>query len=62
MKEYEIHVSASYTTSGGSKEWNCFKEYVSADSADSAAEAKRNLKAELKADGYHNITMDAIEA
>ena len=59
MKEYEIHVCASYITSGGSKEWNCFKEYVS---ADSAAEAKRNLKAELKADGYHNITMDAIEA
>ena len=59
MKEYEIYVSASYTTSGGSKEWNCFKEYVS---ANSAAEAKRILKAELKADGYRNITMDAIEA
>ena len=59
MKEYEIHVSASYTTSGGSKEWNCFKEYVR---ANSAAEAKRILKAELKADGYRNITMDAIEA
>ena len=30
MKEYEIHVSASYTTSGGSKEWNAFTEYVNA--------------------------------
>ena len=59
MKEYEIHVSASYTTCGGSKEWNAFKEYVE---AASAAEAKRILKAQLKADGYHNITMEAIEA
>ncbi len=59
MKEYEIHVSASYTTSGGSKEWNAFTEYVN---ANSAAEAKRILRAELKAEGYHNITMDAIEA
>ena len=59
MKEYEIHVSASYTTSGGSKEWNAFTEYVT---AKSATEAKRILKAELKEDGYHNITMDAIEA
>ena len=59
MKEYEIHVAASYTTSGGSKEWNAFTEYVT---AESAADAKRILKAELKAEGYHNITMDAIEA
>ena len=59
MKEYEIHVGASYTTSGGSKEWNAFTEYLE---AASAAEAKRILKAQLKADGYHNITMKAIEA
>ena len=59
MKEYEIHVAASYITSGGSKEWNAFTEYVN---ANSAAEAKRILKAELKAEGYKNITMDAIEA
>ena len=59
MKEYEIHVSASYVTDGGSKEWNTFTEYVE---AKSAAEAKRILAAELKAEGYHNITMDAIEA
>ena len=58
MKEYEIHVCASYRTDGGSKEWNCFKEYVN---ADTAAEAKRILKAQLKEDGYHNITMAAIE-
>ena len=32
MKEYEIHVSASYTTSGGSKEWNAFTEYVNVNS------------------------------
>lgn len=56
MKEYEIFVSASYITDGGSKEWNAFKEYVK---AKNAAEAKRNLKAELKADGYKNIKMDA---
>ena len=59
MKEYEIHVSASYVTDGGSKEWNAFTKYVE---AKSAAEAKRILKAELKAEGYKNITMDAIEA
>lgn len=59
MKEYEIHVSASYVTDGGSKEWNAFTEYVE---AKSAAEAKRILKAELKAEGYKNITMDAIGA
>lgn len=59
MKEYEIHVSASYVTDGGSKEWNAFTEYVE---AKSSAEAKRILKAELKAEGYKNITMDAIGA
>ncbi len=59
MKEYEIHVSASYVTDDGSNEWNAFTEYVE---AKSAAEAKRILKAELKAEGYKNITMDAIEA
>ncbi len=59
MKEYEIHVCASYYTDGGSKEWNCFKEYVN---ADSRTEAKRILKEELRKDGYHNITMAAIEA
>lgn len=59
MKEYEIHVSASYITSGGSKEWNCFTEYRM---ASSAAEVKKLLRAELRAEGYHNITMEAIEA
>ena len=59
MKEYEIHVAASYMTDGGSKEWNAFTEYVE---AKSAAEAKRILKAELKAEGYKNITMDAVGA
>ena len=59
MTEYEIHVSASYTTDGGSKEWNAFTEYVN---ANTAAEAKRILRAELRAEGYHNITMDAIKA
>ena len=59
MKEYEIHVSASYTTDGGSKEWNCFKEYRT---AKNEAEAKKNLRAELRAEGYHNIILDAIEA
>lgn len=59
MKEYEIHVSASCVTDGGSKEWNAFTEYAE---AKSAAEAKRILAAELKAEGYRNITMDAIGA
>lgn len=59
MKEYELHISASYLTSGGSKEWICFTEYRT---ANSATEAKRNMRAELRADGYRNITIDALEA
>lgn len=58
MKEYELHISASYLTSGGSKEWTCFTEYRM---ANSAAEAKRNMHAELRADGYRNITINALE-
>lgn len=58
MKEYELHISASYLTSGGSKEWTCFTEYRM---ANSAAEAKRNMRAELRADGYRNITINALE-
>ena len=57
MKEYEIHICASYKTDGGSKEWNCFKEYVF---ADSITEAKKIMRAQLKEEGYHNITMGAI--
>ena len=59
MKEYELHISASYITSGGSKEWICFTEYRT---ANSAAEAERIIRAELKSDGYRNITIDALEA
>ena len=59
MKEYEIHVSASYKTSGGTKEWTYFVEYVT---AKTAAQAKAQLLTELKEEGYHNIKMDAIEA
>ena len=59
MKEYEIHVSASYNTDGGPREWTYFVEYRN---AETEAEAKRNMKAELRAEGYHNIRLDAIEA
>jgi hypothetical protein len=55
MKTFEIFVSASYIVSG-SKHSNCFKEYVD---ARSAAEAKKALRASLKADGYICIKMDA---
>ena len=51
MREYEIHVSASYTTDGGTKEWNAFTEYVN---AKSPVEARKLLRAQLKAEGYHN--------
>ena len=54
MREYEIHVSASYMTDGGTKEWNAFTEYVN---AKSPAEARKLLRAQLKAEGYHNIPM-----
>ena len=56
MKEFEIFVSAAYITSGGSKEYNCFHEYVE---APTAAAAKKALRASLKADGYICIEMDA---
>ncbi len=59
MTEYEIHVSASYRTSGGTIEWNCFTEYVE---AESEAEAKARLREELKQQGYRVIKMDAVEA
>jgi len=59
MTEYEIHVSASYKTSGGTIEWNCFTEYVE---AESEAEAKARLREELKQQGYRVIKMDAVEA
>ncbi|MDO4816245.1 MAG: hypothetical protein Q4A83_06550 [Bacillota bacterium] len=59
MKEYELHISASYLTSGGSKEWTCFTEYRT---ANSDAEAERIIRAELKSDGYRNITIDTLEA
>lgn len=57
MKTFEIHVSASYVTDGGAKEWNAFTEYVQ---AKSAAAAKKVLRAELKEDGYKNITLEAM--
>lgn len=57
MKDFEVHVSASYVAAGVER-WNSFKEYVT---AETAAEAKKQLKSELKADGYRHIEMDAIE-
>ncbi|MDO4812389.1 MAG: hypothetical protein Q3995_02575 [Eubacteriales bacterium] len=59
MKEYELHISANYKTDGGSKEGSYFVEYVT---AKSMTEAKQILRAELKAAGYRNIKIDAIEA
>jgi len=59
VKEYEIHISASYITEGGSREGSCFVEYVT---AENAAEAERIKMTELKAVGYYNIEMDTIEA
>ena len=59
MKEYEIHTTVTYTTDGGTTEGSYFVEYVT---AKNMAEAKRILRAELKAAGYKNIKMDAIEA
>ena len=56
MNEYELHVSACYTTDGGTREWNCFTEYRE---AATQAEAIKNLKAELKEEGYRRITAEA---
>ena len=54
MKTFEIFVSASYITDGGSEHCNCFKDYVQ---ADNAAAAKKSLTAALNAEGYDNIEM-----
>ena len=59
MVEYEIHISASYMTDGGTEEGGYFVEYVI---AENAAEAEQIKTAELKAAGYYNIEMDTIEA
>ena len=59
MKEYEIHSTATYATDGGTTEGSYFVEYVT---AKNMAEAKRILRAELKAAGYKNVKMEAIEA
>ena len=58
MKEYEIHVSVTYTSQGGTKEYDSFMEYVS---AKNAAEAKKIVRATLKAEGFKVLTMEAIE-
>ena len=59
MKEYEIRTTATYTTDGGTTEGSYFVEYVT---AKNMVEAKRILRAELKAAGYKNIKPNAIEA
>ena len=59
MKEYEIHTTATYTTDGGTTEGSYFVEYIT---AKNMAEAKQILRAALKAAGYKNIKLDAIEA
>ena len=59
MKEYELHISASYISSGGAEEGSYFVEYVMALSAEEAQKLKRD---ELAAGGYYNISIDTIEA
>ncbi len=54
MKEYEIHFAASYTTEGGSKESDAYTELVN---ANTPAEARKILRAQLRAEGYYNITI-----
>lgn len=56
MKEYEVHVYAGYMVNDH-KEYNCFKEYVE---AETEAQAKKLVRAELKKDGYMNIQLTAI--
>ena len=59
MIEYEIHTTVTYTTGGGTKESGYFVKYIT---AKNMTEAKRILRAELKAAGYKNVKMEAIEA
>ena len=59
MKEYEIHTTVTYITDGGTPEGSYFVEYIT---AKNMAEAKRILRSVLKAAGYKNIELDAIEA
>ncbi len=57
MDEYEVHVSASYTSQGGSKEWTYFKVYTE---ARSKAAAEKMVKEQLK-EHYKNIRAEAIK-
>ena len=58
MTEYEIHTTVTYTTDGGTRECGYFVKYIT---AKTMTEAKRILRAELKADGYKNIKMEALK-
>ena len=58
MKEFEIHAAVSYV-SGGTRYHDCYLEYVN---ANTAAEAKKIYRAELKADGIRLESADIIEA
>jgi|LFRM01.2.fsa_nt_gb hypothetical protein len=58
MKEYELHVSVTYTTDGGSKQYDYFLEYVT---ANNASEAKKIVRDELKARGITALNMDVLE-
>lgn len=59
MKEFEMFVYASYVTDGGSKEWNCFHWY---ETAENAKEAVKMARAELKEEGYKNIEISDVIA
>lgn len=59
MKEYEIHVSVTYTSQGGTKEYDYFMKYVF---AKNATEAKKIVRTALKADGFKTLNMDAVES
>lgn len=58
MKEFEIHAEVSYM-SGGTRYHNCYRDYVN---ANTAAEAKKIYKEQLKAEGIRLESADIIEA
>ena len=58
MKEYEIHASVSYV-SGGTRYYDCYLDYVN---AESKTEAREIYKADLAKDGIRVERMDVVEA
>lgn len=55
MKEYELHVSVSYVTDGGSKQYDSYLEYVN---ANTMRDAKKIVRDQFRACGIKILSME----